>query len=289
MKSNSLQVIPKPALPEDLSRLAGFLNAAPYVHRHLDWRGPLEWLGRSPYWLAEQGGEVVGALACPPDPEEIAWIRLFGSNVDISPLEIWSLLLPQAISMLEKTGRNLLAAINLQDWFEPILKQTGFSSRQSIILLEWEGFLPPKRPIPADVLIRPMLLEDLPVVQAVDAKSFAPLWVTSLESLQLAYYQSSYCTVAEDEGGIIGYQISSQTPLAAHLARLAVIPARQGKNIGYNLVYDLLEYFMQERTWRVTVNTQDDNHTSLALYARLGFHRTGEEFPVYSREVPAGL
>jgi ribosomal protein S18 acetylase RimI-like enzyme len=33
---------------------------------------------------------------------------------------------------------------------------------------------------------------------------------------------------------------------------------------------------------RLTVNTQSDNHASLALYEKMGFVITGEKFPVYS-------
>jgi ribosomal protein S18 acetylase RimI-like enzyme len=36
---------------------------------------------------------------------------------------------------------------------------------------------------------------------------------------------------------------------------------------------------------RFTVNTQSDNATSLALYKRIGFHETGERYPVYQRRI----
>lgn len=134
-------------------------------------------------------------------------------------------------------------------------------------------------------MIRPMLPEDIEQVHVVDIRSFAPLWQTSVESLTLAFGQSSLCTVAVHGEKIIGYQMSTQTPLAAHLSRLAVLPEWQGKSIGYNLVYDLQTTFKKQHAWRVTVNTQSDNHTSLALYDKLGFHRTGEQFPVYTHAV----
>jgi len=33
------------------------------------------------------------------------------------------------------------------------------------------------------------------------------------------------------------------------------------------------------------VNTQSDNDVSLSLYQKMGFIRTGEEYPVYTSEV----
>jgi len=35
----------------------------------------------------------------------------------------------------------------------------------------------------------------------------------------------------------------------------------------------------------VTVNTQEDNRASLALYHRLGFEISGESYPVYLFEI----
>jgi RimJ/RimL family protein N-acetyltransferase len=32
---------------------------------------------------------------------------------------------------------------------------------------------------------------------------------------------------------------------------------------------------------RITVNTQSNNTASLALYEKIGFHRAGEQYPVY--------
>jgi ribosomal protein S18 acetylase RimI-like enzyme len=89
--------------------------------------------------------------------------------------------------------------------------------------------------------------------------------------------------VAEDETGIIGYQISTTSAMGGHLARLAVLPAYQGRRIGYALLNDLLRQFVYRGIFRVTVNTQSDNLASLKLYEKAGFERTGERYPVYTR------
>jgi ribosomal protein S18 acetylase RimI-like enzyme len=99
--------------------------------------------------------------------------------------------------------------------------------------------------------------------------------------LGLAYEQSATSTVAELNGMIVGYQISTSVPLAGHLARLAVHPSIQRSHVGYALVHDVLNYFKEHRAWRVTVNTQSDNLASLALYKKAGFRATGERFRVY--------
>jgi len=40
---------------------------------------------------------------------------------------------------------------------------------------------------------------------------------------------------------------------------------------------------------RLTVNTQSDNVTSLNLYQKMGFIRMGEQYPVYTFDVPASM
>jgi hypothetical protein len=46
------------------------------------------------------------------------------------------------------------------------------------------------------------------------------LWKNSLPALTKAYQHSSYFTVAQDESGIVGYQISTGASFGAHLARV---------------------------------------------------------------------
>jgi ribosomal protein S18 acetylase RimI-like enzyme len=71
------------------------------------------------------------------------------------------------------------------------------------------------------------------------------------------------------------------------LARLAVHPGMQGRGIGRALLSDLFAYLTRTGTTRLSVNTQSDNRVSLNLYKSMGFIRTGEEYPVYTFEIPA--
>jgi len=49
----------------------------------------------------------------------------------------------------------------------------------------------------------------------------------------------------------------------------------------------LLAKLVNNGIYKLSVNTQSDNVASLALYQRLGFIRTGEQYPVYCFDVPA--
>lgn len=269
--------------PKDRHKLANLIHFETYVHRHLDWRPPLDWLGNQPYLLAEQNGSVIGALACPPDPPQVSWIRLFAAASYLPVDRAWHALWPAALDDLQQADQlGWVAAIPLQEWFQSLLEKSQFVLTHRVIMLSWEpSRMPVDAPHSAGLTLRPMNFDDLPAVREVDAASFTPIWQNSIPCLQLAFNQATIATVAEQEGRMVGYQISTATSLGGHLARLAVLPEHQGKGIGFSLVCDLLKQFERRGAAGVTVNTQQDNEASLSLYRKAGFRRTGEEYPVY--------
>jgi ribosomal protein S18 acetylase RimI-like enzyme len=292
----------RPAASMDQRQIASLIHSESYVHRHLDWRNPLDWIGVSPYLVAEQvtpfvprtpaarrcetatnapHGRVVAALACPPDPPQVAWIRLF-VNSDRLPLkEAWDILWTAAQANLSRNGNARVAVIALKDWLRGLLTGSGFTLRQQIVMFERKDGMPVPEARQPGIEIRQMTIRDLPAVAAVDAAAFDPLWHNSLAALNRAYQQALLATVAESAQGLIGYQISTQNPYGAHLARLAVRPEVQGRGVGRALVSDLIQGLARRGVARLTVNTQDDNFPSLALYKRLGFVATGERYPVF--------
>jgi L-amino acid N-acyltransferase YncA len=63
----------------------------------------------------------------------------------------------------------------------------------------------------------------------------------------------------------------------------------QGRGAGKALLSDLFRTLTHNGISRLTVNTQSDNATSLNLYQKMGFIRTGEQYPVYTFDVPGSL
>ena len=55
-----LQLPVRTARPDDRQALANLIHFEVYVHRHLDWRHPLDWLGCQPYLnsRAKQPGDL---------------------------------------------------------------------------------------------------------------------------------------------------------------------------------------------------------------------------------------
>jgi ribosomal-protein-alanine N-acetyltransferase len=280
--------ITRPATPGDLQKLANLIHFDAYVHRHLDYRPPLDWVGYYPFPILESHGQLAAALACPPDPPKVAWIRLFAASAQISAEEAWETLWGDAFEQLAADGRvEWAAAIPMGRWFEALLEKSGFAQTHEIVMLNWENRL--SHPATdkqvtrktAAAIIRPMRREDLRAVQVIDEEAFVPVWQNSLAYLEIAFGQAAVATVAETARRLVGYQISTPTPLGGHLARLAVLPEFQGQGIGYALVQDLLDEFSRRRADSVTVNTQKNNLASLAIYRKAGFSLTGEEYPIY--------
>jgi ribosomal protein S18 acetylase RimI-like enzyme len=270
----------------DRQQIASLLHIGAYIHRHLDWRYALDWLGSPPFFVLENRDQIISALACPPDPPQVAWVRLFATSGTVSLEEAWQTLWDAARLELARKGRFMAAAIVLQEWYQDLLQASGFFSRQSIVMLEREGRMPVEEPLPAGLSVRAMFQYDLPAVVEVDAAAFDLLWQNSLPALEQAYPQAVLATVVEAEGQVLGYQISTSNPYGIHLARLAVRPEMQGRGLGRALIADLVRQAERRGVYHLTVNTQSDNAASLALYKKTGFCETGERFPVYQLEIP---
>jgi ribosomal-protein-alanine N-acetyltransferase len=270
------------ASPPDQHKLANLIHFELNVHRHLDWRPPLDWLGHDPFLIAEEHGNILATLACPPDPPSVAWIRLYATTPKISQQAAWDLLWSEARTQLLQLPQQInVAAIPLHTWFEGLLAANGFDEINRVIMMTWHHHDDLSDDKLDSFNIRPMNLDDLAEVQAIDAEAFGSVWQNSQDSLEIAFRQAAVATVVEEEGVLIAYQISTATPIGGHLARLAVRPDYQRNGIGKALVRDMLSQFYRRGAQTVTVNTQRDNHASISLYQKAGFRLSGEEYPLY--------
>ncbi|MCQ3937168.1 MAG: hypothetical protein DPW18_08990 [Chloroflexi bacterium] len=272
------------AVAEDHRQIASLIQRESKTHRHLDWRSALEWIGSQNYWVLDEGGLITAALACPEDPPDAAWIRLFTHQAHLAGPEAWSALWEVASAeAFHANPRAQIAAIVVKPWFQSLLLSSGFERMQDIVLLQRPGGPPPPAATPTGIHIRPMQPGDLLAIAQLDLAAFGPFWHNSLDSLQRAYSQSIHAAVAENDFQIVGYQISTGNTFGAHLARLAVRPEAQGLGVGTALVGDLIRQLSVHSPRTLSVNTQADNLASLALYQKMGFVRTGEYFPVFVR------
>ena len=279
----SLQV--RPAVPQDQHQIANLMFFESHVHRHLDWRAPLDWLGSPYYWVVEESERIKAVLACPQDPAGVAWVRLFAHARQISLGDAWGVLWKAAQRSIERQGGATVALIAMHQWLSDLLIKNNFTHTQDIIMLEWKGKEVPEQSLPDSLTVREMQPGDLSEVAVLDAAAFMPLWQNPLDALERALPQATSATVVEDAQGLVAYQISTANPFGAHLARLAVRPDAQRQGIGSLIVADLIRRLNDKGSSHLTVNTQSDNLASLALYEKMEFVLTGETFPVFCYSV----
>jgi ribosomal-protein-alanine N-acetyltransferase len=266
---------------EDYSLLVGFLQSNTRIHRHLDWRPPIEWLGTHPFWSVEKGGKIQSVIAIPDDPPGVFWVRLFAYREELDATPLWKILFEKAWGEIRDQETHLIAALAYEDWFRQLLKSNSWVEYERVVLLKYTQRAREPLDLSGDYLLRPMMNTDLVKVAEIDQICFEPLWQQSQDANRRAYEQSSYSTVVEFHNEVIGYQVSTTASFNAHLARLAVLPEYRGKQIGSALVLDMLYKFNQPLIKEITVNTQQDNESSQKLYLKLGFEKTGESFPIF--------
>lgn len=270
------------AVQQDHDQIANLIYHESNSHRHLDWHSPLEWIGSPNFWVREEDGHITAALACVEDPPHVAWIRFFGYHQKLSASYTWTSLWEAAHNeIIHSNIQTYVAAIVVKQWFQSLLYSSGFELKQNIVLLEVKNEQVRLFSAPQGIRIRPMLDADMPAVAQVDLAAFGQFWHNTQSALQRARSQCAIATVAEDDKGVIGYQLSTKNPLGAHLARLGVKPEAQGRGVGSVLVSHLIQALGGSQLGRLSVNTQEDNTASLSLYKKLGFVRTGEHFPVW--------
>lgn len=273
------------AVSRDHHQIANLMFFESNVHRHLDWRAPLDWLGSPLYWVVEDSSRILAVLACPQDPEGVAWIRLFAHAKKLSMDAAWGALWEEAKKGIAQQGGATVALIAMHPWLNDTLTKNEFVHTQDIIMLKRKCEDIPETQQNNGVKIRIMQTTDLQEVAELDKAAFIPLWQNPLSSLEKALPQAISATVIEDDQGLVGYQISTANPFGAHLARLAVRPDAQRRGLGSLIVNDLLGRLKSKKVARLSVNTQSDNIASLEMYKKLGFAATGEKFPVFCYSV----
>jgi len=273
------------AVKSDNSTIDEFLQQRITIHRHLDWRQPTEWLGRSPFLLyLSSDNSIEAILNCAPEPQDIYWVRLFAYKNPFHRVVFWEALFNVGLKIITNQSSNpTIASLAYHKWMKDLLKMEGWTEKQRVIQFKWgsrrktEVFRSIKRSFP----IRKMTRSDIKEVAFIDQTCFHPLWQQSQEAIEHAYDQSAYSTVFEIDQSIYGFQISTYDQRKAHLARLAVLPDFQKKHIGEQLVLNMLKHFDNQGIQDISVNTQQGNYNSIGLYNKLQFKKTSDSFPVY--------
>ena len=273
-----------------------------FTHLHVDWHYPVDWLGSPGFVVQEATAQTDGAssltrrlfgantqlracLAVTADPLPAAWVRIAALQDERDALPLLQTLLAQAELNLRQQAVSEIAWMPLDEWPQAWFEGLGFEIFNRIETFVKEDMsLPLERKTPG-LVIRPLQLNDLPHLAAIETAAFDPIWRHSEVALRLASRQSVNFDVAELEGRIVGFQFSTRGQASAHLARITIAPDFQGRGIGGALLAHALKDFWRRGLRKVSLNTQADNMPSRQLYRRFGFKIAGIHTLVWRKEL----
>jgi ribosomal protein S18 acetylase RimI-like enzyme len=252
------------------------------IHTHLDWYKAAQWLDMrgNLIQVAYDGNTLVGFLGISKALNQTSWLRLAAIARGYHPAEILTLLWEQLLPRIATDGIEFVSILVLNSWLNAYLSRIGFEYQEDVVTLYRSGNHVSSIPS-HEFQIRSAYVEDLHAIVAVDHETFAASWQMSAIDIRYAQRQAASCTVAEFEGEIVAYEISTRYQTVGHLARLAVHPKMQGKRVGAILLDDLLTRFGKRGVQTMTVNTQASNIISQRLYQRYDFFRNGFDLPIW--------
>ncbi len=137
----------------------------------------------------------------------------------------------------------------------------------------------------AEVVIRPMTLDDLPQVLEIDRLSFPIPWPERSYRFELSENPSSTLLVATRQeagrtslAGYIGYWLIVDE---VHISTLAVHPRFRRQGIGSELLEAALERAARKGADFATLEVRVSNQAAIDLYHRFGFHVVGRRAKYY--------
>ena len=162
----------------------------------------------------------------------------------------------------------------------------GFGRLERIVYYQLLGLRLPlaiRRPLPRLTFV-PVDAATLPVAVEIDHHSFPWLWWNSRAEFEVYLHTPGVRVVLGlAEGAPVGYAGFTVTRDWGHLDRLAVTAQAQGRGWGAALLAYALEQMAHLGVYRVTLSTQETNHSSQRLYRGFGFRQTHEAHNIYGR------
>lgn len=237
-----------------------------------------------PGFLAEDNVGLRGFIIMRPQRPDIALIIAAGLHDTWSVKPYLDLMLPEIERAAMAENLSALVYIGNAIWLIDEFRNRGFETREWVVALERAGANPPPA-VPAPAALRTAHSKDLPALLALDALAFDHIWRKSTGNFNRALANAASFVLAEINGQIVGYAWCDIYRQHAHVTRLAVHPGYQGRGIGAQLLHRAITDALKRRVNRITLNTQENNFRSRALYQRFGFIETSQRMPVLWKDL----
>jgi ribosomal protein S18 acetylase RimI-like enzyme len=240
-----------------------------------------EWLD-TPYLLLADDPQrgLAGLLLAVGGQSPVAWLNAVVLNAGdcLNPL------LEASARTVRAQGSTELAFLGGEGWLLSQLRNSGFEKANRVITLQFARLADLAAPPgPAGLAVQTASTEHLEEILRVDRAAFPPLWWYGPLILTRALELAHCFDVAYVDGQCVGYQFSTLQEGRGHIVRLATHPDWQRRGIAGRLLGEALVALGQGGARTITVNTQENNHTSLRLYRRFNFELTSRSWNVWHR------
>jgi ribosomal-protein-alanine N-acetyltransferase len=275
----------RPVEPADLPALLRLIERAWRVHLRLPPAELREKTREVPSFLAEDRIGLRGFMVVEPQPTESGLIIAAGLSDNWNVPAYLEALLPEIERLLLDLQLPALVHIGHSPWLNELLDRYGFTTREWVVTFERIGMEPPTRPALNPAQIRTAHYSDLPALSRLDELAFDQLWHKPFSNFREALAKADSFAVATVAEQIVAYEWCEVYGQHAHLTRLAVHPAYQGQGIGGQLLYRAINDVLERGANLITLNTQENNARSQALYKRFGFVDTPERIPILRKNL----
>ncbi len=254
------------------------------VHTHLDWVELDQWLEQPTVSLslAWEGARLSGALGVSTALDGARWVRLLALSDYADGVRVTEALWQHLLENVRPAERMQIAMLIGSEWAIAPLTVVGFIAVEQIVTLQRPRLPIPTVATPSGVALRLTRPDDVPRLIAIDHAAFVPPWQMDAYDLRRAEQVAALGLAAVVDDQVVGYALCTVFLEGAHLARLGVSPAMQGRGVAAALLREALLRFGRRGIFTMTVNTQASNARSLHLYEGFGFVRTGYDLPVYA-------
>ena len=132
------------------------------------------------------------------------------------------------------------------------------------------------------VIVRPMVLTDIPAVVMIDKASFSLPWPETSYRYELQSNAASRCFVAESEASeILAMIVSWLIVDELHIATIATSPDHRRKGIGGQVLSAALRDATAAGARRAFLEVRVGNEEAQAMYRKFGFTITGTRAAYY--------
>lgn len=120
-------------------------------------------------------------------------------------------------------------------------------------------------------MIRPMTMDDLPQVFAIEKELFASCWSQRDFEYELSENEFARLFVKEVDGTVIGFVGIREIFDRGEITNLAVSSAYQGQGYGEEMLLYAINKMQKDRMEAVFLEVRVSNRKALALYYKHGF------------------